>query len=92
MGDRTLAVSEMVKAVSGKVAVLGRVDMPFAEACSGCGLTKFMLLMVDEPAFAHRLLTYLTGRVIDFALAQIEVGADMIGAGDAAASLILPGM
>jgi MtaA/CmuA family methyltransferase len=92
MGDRVLAVLEMAKAVSGKVAVLGWIDMPFAEACSVCGVTEFMLLMKDDPAGAHRILTYLTRIVIDFALAQVEVGADMIGAGDAATSLISPEM
>jgi len=92
MGDRVLAVAEMVKAVSGKVAVLGWIDMPFAEACSVCGLIEFMLLMTDAPTFAHQILAFLTDIVIDFALAQIEVGSDMIGAGDAAASLISPAM
>jgi len=92
MGDRVQAVSAMVRAVSRRVAVLGWIDMPFAEACSVCGLTKFMLLMNDAPAFAHQVLAYLTDIVIDFALAQVEVGADMIGAGDAAASLISPEM
>lgn len=88
MGDRVLATSEMVKAVAGQVAVLGWVDMPFAEACSVCGVSQFMLMLQDDPATAHRLLTHLTSIVIDFALAQVKVGADMIGAGDAAASLI----
>jgi MtaA/CmuA family methyltransferase len=88
MGDRVLAVAELAKAVAGRVAVLGWVDMPFAEACSACGVSQFMLLLVDDPAGAHRLLAHLTRLVIDFALAQVEAGADMIGAGDAAASLI----
>ncbi len=88
MGDRVQAVTEMVRAVAGRVAVLGWIDMPFAEACSVCGLTEFMFLMSDDPTLAHQILAYLTEIVSDFALAQIEVGADMIGAGDAAASLI----
>jgi len=90
MGDRVLATSEMVKAAAGQVAVLGWVDMPFAEACSICGVSQFMLLVLDDPATAHRLLAHLTSIVIDFALAQVKVGAQMIGAGDAAASLISP--
>ena len=88
MGDRVLATSEMLKAVAGNVAVLGWVDMPFAEACSLCGVSQFMLMLQDDPATAHRLLAHLTSIVTDFALAQVKVGADMIGAGDAAASLI----
>lgn len=92
MYDRVLGVSEVVKAVSGRVAVLGWIDMPFAEACSICGVSEFMLLLVDDPALAHRILARLTEIVIDFALAQVEAGADMIGAGDAATSLISPDM
>jgi MtaA/CmuA family methyltransferase len=92
MADRVRAVSEMVRGASGRCAILGWVDMPFAEACSICGVQQFMLLTVDEPLLAHRLLDHLTAIVIDFALAQVAAGADMIGAGDAAASLISPAM
>ena len=92
MGDRVLGVSELVKAVAGNVAVLGWIDMPFAEACSVCGVSEFMILLADDPVRAHRILGHLTQIVIDFALAQVEAGADMIGAGDAATSLISPAM
>jgi MtaA/CmuA family methyltransferase len=92
MGDRLLGISEMARAVSGSVPVLGWIDMPFAEACSLCGVAEFMVLMLDDPIRAHRILAYLTRIVIDFSLAQVEAGADMIGAGDAAASLISPPM
>jgi MtaA/CmuA family methyltransferase len=66
--------------------------MPFAEACSLCGVSEFMYMMMDQPALAHRILDFLTDIVIDFSLAQIGAGAHMIGAGDAAASLISPAM
>ena len=92
MGDRVQAVSTMVKAVRGEVVVLGWVDMPFAEACSLCGVSEFMFMMMDDPTLAHRILDYLTEIVIDFALAQVEAGAHMIGAGDAASSLVSPTM
>ena len=92
MGDRVRGVASMAQAIGDEVAVLGWVDMPFAEACSLCGVSAFMEMLYDETALAHRLLDYLTGLVIDFALAQADAGAVMIGAGDAAASLISPGM
>jgi MtaA/CmuA family methyltransferase len=88
--DRVAAVAEMARAAAGRVAVLGWVDMPFAEAASVCGVTEFLLMTVDDPEAAHRLLAHLTGIVVQFALAQVEAGADMIGAGDAAASLVSP--
>jgi MtaA/CmuA family methyltransferase len=50
------------------------------------------VLLMDDPSLAHRILERLTSIVIDFALAQVEAGANMIGAGDAATSLISPDM
>jgi MtaA/CmuA family methyltransferase len=92
MADRTQAVREMVKAVGDECLVLGWVDMPFAEACSVCGVQEFLMLLMDEPALAHRVLDFLTEIVIAFGLAQVQAGAPMIGAGDAAASLISPAL
>lgn len=86
--DRVLAVREMARAVGEECLVLGWVDMPFAEACSLCGVSQFMLMLVEDPGLAHRILNFLTGLVIEFALLQCEAGAAMIGAGDAAASLV----
>ena len=88
MGDRVWAAECLAKGAADKCAALGWVDMPFAEACSVCGVTNFMIMLMDDPATAHKLLGKLTEMVIDFSLAQLEVGVDMIGAGDAAASLI----
>ena len=88
MRDRTDGVAEMVRAVGEERLVLGWVDMPFAEACSVCGVSQFMMMLYDNPSLAHRILEFLTGVVIDFAVMQLETGAPMIGAGDASASLI----
>jgi MtaA/CmuA family methyltransferase len=90
MADRVRATQAMVKAVGDECLVLGWVDMPFAEACSVCGVSEFMLMLYDDPGLAHRILEFLTGIVIDFCLVQLEAGTPMIGAGDAAASLISP--
>lgn len=90
MADRVNGTQIMAQTVGDRCLVLGWVDMPFAEACSVCGLTEFMLLLADNPSLAHKLLEFLTDIVIRFGLAQIEAGAPMIGAGDAAASLIAP--
>ena len=92
MADRVAAVADMARAAGDERLVVGWVDMPFAEACSACGVTELMILLSDQPALAHRILDFLAGIVIDFALAQLEAGAPMIGAGDAAASLISPAM
>lgn len=88
MYDRTIAVQEMVKTVGSECLVLGWVDMPFAEACSLCGVSEFMMMIMENPKLAHKILSFLTDLVIDFSIMQLEAGAPMIGAGDAAASLI----
>ena len=90
MNDRVRATQEMVNAAGDTCLVLGWVDMPFAEACSVCGVSPFMMMLYDDPLLAHDILDYLTPIVIDFCLAQLEVGTPMIGAGDAAASLLSP--
>ena len=90
MADRALGVKCMVEAVGQECLVLGWVDMPFAEACSLCGVTEFMLMLHDDPALAHAILRFLSDIVVDFSLSQLQSGAPMIGAGDAAASLISP--
>jgi len=88
MRDRVNALAEMVRAVGDECMVLGWVDMPFAEACSLCGVTEFLMMLYDEPGLAHGILGFLADIVAEFAAAQLEAGAPMIGAGDAAASLI----
>lgn len=90
MADRVLGTKTMVDAVGDECLILGWVDMPFAEACSVCGVTEFMIMLVDNPSLAHSILDFLTDIVIDFSLAQLGTGAPMIGGGDAAASLISP--
>ncbi|MCF7848706.1 MAG: hypothetical protein K9M45_07650, partial [Kiritimatiellales bacterium] len=90
MRDRIDSAEFIARAVGNDCLTLGWVDLPFAEACSLCGVTGFMLMMLDDAPLAHAVLEFLTEIVIDFSLAQFEVGVPMIGAGDAAASLISP--
>lgn len=90
MVDRIKGVSEMVRSVGDHCLVLGWVDMPFAEACSVCGISDFMMMLYLDPELAHKILNFLTSIVIDFSVMQLEVGVPMIGAGDAAASLVSP--
>ena len=88
MADRLLGAGALAKAAGEECLVLGWVDMPFAEACSLCGVSEFMMILVDDPSLAHAILGFLTEVVIDFSLAQLETGVHGIGAGDAATSLI----
>ncbi len=92
MYDRAMAVSAMSKAVGSRVMIMGWVDMPFAEVCSLCGVGEIMMMLYENPVFVHKMLEFLTDIVIDFALLQVEHGSPIVGAGDAAASLISPAM
>jgi MtaA/CmuA family methyltransferase len=92
MADRVLGAGLLAESIGMECMVIGWVDMPFAEACSACGMSDFMMMLYDEPEFAHRILEFLTDIVIDFALAQLAAGMPMVGAGDAAASLISPAL
>jgi MtaA/CmuA family methyltransferase len=88
MADRVLGAGTLARAAGEECLVLGWVDMPFAEACSLCGVSQFMIMLVDNPTLAHAILDFLTEIVIDFSLAQLETRIAGIGAGDAATSLI----
>jgi MtaA/CmuA family methyltransferase len=49
-----------------------------------------MLDFFDDPAFVRDLFEFVVALELRFARAQVEAGADLIGVGDAAASLIGP--
>jgi len=54
------------------------------------GLNTLMLDFHDDPDFVDELFEFVTAMEVAFARAQFEAGADLIGVGDAAASLIGP--
>ncbi len=51
-----------------------------------------MMDFYDDPAFASELLDFAAEMEIAFALAQVAAGAGLVGVGDAASSLIGPGL
>ncbi|NMB92673.1 MAG: uroporphyrinogen decarboxylase [Flexilinea flocculi] len=88
MTDRVNAVSLFREKAGKEYPVLGWVEGAFAEACDLHTVAKMMISIVDEPEFSSALLDFCTEQAILFAQAQIDAGADFIGIGDAAASLI----
>ena len=54
------------------------------------GLNTLMLDFFDDPPFVEALFDFTVRMEIEFARAQIEAGATLIGIGDAAASLVGP--
>ena len=49
-----------------------------------------MLDFFDDPAFVEDLLDFTTRLAVEFARAQVDAGVDIVGVGDAAASLVGP--
>jgi len=90
MHDRVRACAALAERVGGEVPVLGWVEGPIAEGADLRGMNAMMLDLVDDPAFVEELFDWVAEFEIAFACAQIEAGADVIGVGDAAASLIGP--
>jgi len=66
------------------------VEGPMAESADLRGINTIMLDFFDDPAFVRELLDFVVEMGLQFARAQIEAGAEIIGVGDAAASLVGP--
>ncbi len=90
MRDRVEAVRLFRERVGGQRAILGWIESPFQEVTVLHGLQQTMLDMVDRPDFVRAMLEFAVEMEIRFGLAQLAAGADIIGAGDAVASLISP--
>lgn len=90
--DRIMAVATLADYGKKECPVQGWVEGAFAEACDLRDINNMMMDIIEEPEAAKDLLEITTEQAIAFALAQIEAGADIIGIGDAAASLIGPKM
>ena len=90
MRQRVESVARMADEVGPTHSVLGWVEGPLAEYCDLRDMNAAMLDLMDNPAMFHAAADVLVETALAFARAQIDAGADMIGVGDAAASLIGP--
>lgn len=80
---------ETLKSENGdEFAVLGWVEGPWAEFTDLASVEEGMMMQYDEPEFVQEAMEFITNKAIECAIAQIEAGADIIGVGDAAASLV----
>ncbi len=68
----------------------GWVEGPMAEAADLRGINTIMTDFFDDPAFVRDLFAFVVDLELRFAREQVRAGADLIGIGDAAASLIGP--
>lgn len=90
MHDRVKAAALLKERVGDDIPILGWIEGPLAEAADLRGINEIMVDLIDDPAFVQDLFEFILEMELNFARAQIEAGVDIIGIGDAAASLVGP--
>lgn len=84
------AIALLKERVGAEKCVEGWIEGPCAEAADLRGINTLMLDFYDDPAFVRDLFEFVVAMELQFAKEQVAAGADVIGVGDAAASLIGP--
>ncbi|MFB3923492.1 MAG: uroporphyrinogen decarboxylase family protein [Terriglobia bacterium] len=90
MHDRVKGIALLKERVGLEKIVEGWVEGPCGAAADLRGINTLMLDFYDDPAFVRELFTFVVELALRFARAQAEAGADLIGVGDPAASLVGP--
>ena len=88
MKQRVESVQKMAAEVGQTHSVLGWIEGPLAEYADLRGLENALMDLMDKPEMFNEAAGVIVDNAVSFAAAQIEAGADMMGIGDAAASLI----
>lgn len=90
MYDRVQAAALLRERVGGQKLIEGWIEGPCAEAADLRGINRLMTDFYDDPAFVRDLFDFVLAIGLEFARAQVDAGVDLIGVGDAAASLVGP--
>jgi len=90
MTDRVRAAALFRQEVGRDKLIEGWIEGPMAEGSDLRGINTIMLDLYDDPPFIVDLFEFVTEMEIRFAKAQVDSGVDLIGIGDAAASLVGP--
>jgi MtaA/CmuA family methyltransferase len=90
MHEAILGLALMKARAGDEKIVMGWVEGPCAQAANLRGLTALFLDFHDDPAFVRDLFAFVVDLELRYARAQAETGIDLIGIGDAAASLVGP--
>lgn len=88
--QRIESVARFAAATGHTHSVLGWVEGPIAEYGDLRGVESAMMDLMDEPDMFAAAAETITNNALQFARRQIAAGADTIGVGDAAASLVGP--
>jgi MtaA/CmuA family methyltransferase len=90
MHNGVRAVARLKERVGRDKIVEGWIEGPCAEGADLRGINALMLDFLDDPGFVRDMFEFVVELELRFARAQVEAGADLIGVGDAAASLVGP--
>ena len=90
MTDRVNAAALLKKHVGDQKLIEGWIEGPCAEAADLRGMNNIMIDFFEDPPFVRDLFDFILDMELRFARAQISAGVDIIGIGDAAASLVGP--
>jgi MtaA/CmuA family methyltransferase len=84
------AVALLKERIGKDKIVEGWVEGPIAEGADLRGINTVMMDFFDDPQFVRDLFAFVVELELRFAKEQVRAGADIIGVGDAAASLVGP--
>jgi len=90
MTDRVQAAALLHERVAAQRVVEGWIEGPCAEAADLRGINRLMTDFFDDPPFVRDLFEFILDMETRFAAAQASTGVELIGIGDAAASLVGP--
>ncbi len=90
MHNSLKALALFKERVGKEKMIEGWVEGPIAEAADLRGINTLMLDFFDDPTFVRDLFAFVIEMELRFAHEQLKAGADVIGVGDAAASLVGP--
>ena len=88
MHDRVKSIALMKEKVAGQKIVEGWIEGPTGQSANLRGINTLMLDFYDDPQFVRDLLEFVVEMELRFAKAQYDAGAELMGVGDPAASLV----
>ncbi|MDR3675107.1 MAG: uroporphyrinogen decarboxylase family protein [Acidobacteriota bacterium] len=90
MGNRLRALALHRQRLGQEKLIEGWIEGPIAQAADLRGINNLMVDFFDDPKFVTDLFEFVLELELSFARAQVASGAELIGVGDAAASLVGP--
>ena len=90
MKGRLRTIRLYAEKLNGECPIAGWVEGPVAEYCDLRDINQAMMDFAEEEDFVDEILDKIARQAIYYSEAQIDAGADIIGIGDAACSLLGP--